>query len=141
MRLEFTIPLPPVAQKRSRSRAIQIGGKWTAMNYKAKDQRVQEDNFRALLYEHRPEKPLEGALKLWVMAFLPIPKSKSKKWKQAALDGDIRPTGKPDCSNLIKHLEDICNGIIWQDDKLIVDLYVEKYYSDRPRWVIVVEEL
>jgi Holliday junction resolvase RusA-like endonuclease len=48
-------------------------------------------------------------------------------------------TVKPDLSNLVKLLEDSCNGLLWLDDCQIVSLILDKYYveeshkNQRPR--------
>jgi Holliday junction resolvase RusA-like endonuclease len=76
--------------------------------------------------------PLDGPLILDVRMYLAVPASKPKKWREAALRGDIRPTVKPDWDNGGK-LTDALNLIVWVDDKQIVDGRVRKWYSDRPR--------
>ena len=68
--------------------------------------------------------------------FLPIPKSKSKKWRAAAMAGEIRPTTKPDTDNLVKQIKDCANGGFWDDDKQIVGLHAEKWYAEIPRWEV-----
>jgi hypothetical protein len=45
---------------------------------------------------------------------------------------------KPDLSNLIKFYEDCANGILFHDDKQIVELKSKKKYSLNPRTVITV---
>lgn len=74
---------------------------------------------------------LEGPLKVHVIAAMSIQASKPKKWRSDAAAGLIRPTKKPDLDNLAKVL-DSCNLIVWGDDAQIVDLKVEKIYSEQP---------
>jgi Holliday junction resolvase RusA-like endonuclease len=76
--------------------------------------------------------PLDGPLILDVIMYMAVPVSKPKKFRDAALRGDIRPTIKPDWDNGGK-LTDALNLIVWIDDKQIVDGRVRKFYSDRPR--------
>lgn len=76
--------------------------------------------------------PLDGPLQLDVRMYIAVPASKPKKWREAALRGEIRPTVKPDWDNGGK-LTDALNLIVWIDDKQIVDGRVRKWYSDRPR--------
>lgn len=76
--------------------------------------------------------PLDGPLQLDVRMYMAVPASKPKKWREAALRGEIRPTQKPDWDNGGK-LTDALNLIVWIDDKQIVDGRVRKWYSDRPR--------
>lgn len=79
--------------------------------------------------------PLEGPLVLDVTMYMAVPESKPRKFREAALRGDIRPTIKPDWDNGGK-LTDALNLIVWVDDKQIVDGRVRKFYSDRPRTVV-----
>lgn len=83
---------------------------------------------------------LEGALAVVVEAYMPIAVSKPKKWRAAALSGQIRPTKKPDADNIGKML-DALNLIAWADDAQIVDLRVTKWYGARPRLVVIVQPL
>ena len=136
--MKFTIVLPPQAQKRARSRAITSNGRAYAMTYKAPGQRQQENKLMALMYQHRPPQPLQGPLALGVKAYLPIPESKPKKFKAAALAGEIRPITKPDLDNVLKHFKDCCKGVFWEDDKQVVEYLpgTGKYYGYPARWEI-----
>lgn len=80
----------------------------------------------------RGDAPLLGPLRVTVTAFVSIPKSFSRKKYEAAREGDLRPTTKPDADNIAKML-DALNKIVWQDDSQIVRLVVEKFYSESPR--------
>lgn len=51
------------------------------------------------------------------------------------------PVTKPDCSNMLKAVEDGLNGIAWHDDSQIVKTYMEKIYSDTPGINIKIEEV
>jgi Holliday junction resolvase RusA-like endonuclease len=82
--------------------------------------------------------PLDEALVVDVRAYLPVPRSWSGKKQRAALGGEIRPTGRPDCDNFIKAALDACNTVVFRDDSLIVELRASKSYSDRPRLEIEV---
>lgn len=83
---------------------------------------------------------LAGPLHVRMDVYMDIPKSKPRRWREAALRGDIRPTKKPDSDNFAKML-DACNMIVWIDDSQIVDLTVSKRYSDSPRMVVEVREI
>jgi Holliday junction resolvase RusA-like endonuclease len=92
------------------------------------------------MYQAGQLAPLEGPLSLVVTAYFPVPGSWSKKQRAAALEHLIRPAKKPDADNLLKMM-DALNEVVWRDDAQIVDAQVAKFYSDRPRIVIVVEPL
>lgn len=83
---------------------------------------------------------LGGPLSVDVVAFMPIAESKPRKWKAAALAGEIRPTKKPDWDNFGKIL-DALNLVVWADDAQIVEGRVQKFYSDTPRMEIRVREI
>jgi len=139
--LKFTIPIEPRGQMRARSRAIEKSGKFLAMTYKAGKQRKEDGKLAALIYPHRPEQPFDGQIILGVKAFFEIPKSKPRKFVDAAASGEIRPTVKPDLDNVIKMLKDVCNGVFWVDDKMIVGYMpgTGKYYAAPgtvPRWEV-----
>ena len=57
--------------------------------------------------------PFTGPLAVTVEAFFPIPASWSKKRRNLALGGEIRPTVIPDWNNL-GGVTDGCNGVLWQ---------------------------
>ena len=80
-------------------------------------------------------------LRLMIDIYKPIPSSKSKKFKEAALEGSIRPITKPDVDNCCKNILDGLNKIAYFDDSQIVDLYVRKIYSNEPRVEIIIEEI
>jgi Holliday junction resolvase RusA-like endonuclease len=82
--------------------------------------------------------PLDCAVDVTILSYMPIPKSWSKKKQAAALAGTLRPTGKPDWDNMAK-MTDALNEVVWRDDGQVVDGRVRKFYSDRPRLEIVVE--
>jgi Holliday junction resolvase RusA-like endonuclease len=57
--------------------------------------------------------------------------------------GDISRdhVSKPDLSNLIKFIEDVCNGIVFGDDSQICDIKARKLYGIQPRTELTVTEL
>ena len=85
--------------------------------------------------------PLEGAIFLRVMVYRHPPASWGKVRIAAALAGQIRPTTKPDLTNLVKGIEDALNGLVWTDDARIVEQHTGKWYADRPRVEIEIKEL
>ncbi|MFA5897846.1 MAG: RusA family crossover junction endodeoxyribonuclease [Hyphomicrobium sp.] len=78
---------------------------------------------------------LDGPLVVDVLAYMPVPISKPKAWREDALAGRIAPTKKPDFDNIAK-LVDGLNMVVWVDDAQIVDGRSRKFYSDRPRFVV-----
>jgi Holliday junction resolvase RusA-like endonuclease len=84
--------------------------------------------------------PITGPLRLTVTAFMPVPASWSRKKRDAALAGAIRPTVKPDWDNIGK-MTDALKGIIWNDDTQVVDGRVVKTYDEHPRLRVEIEVL
>lgn len=85
--------------------------------------------------------PDDAMLDVRVMAYYTIPKSTSKKKRQAMLDHKVRPTKKPDFDNIGKVICDSLNGIAYRDDAQIVDAQVRKFYSDTPRVVVIITDI
>ena len=88
-----------------------------------------------------PSKPLTGPLKVTLRFYRHLQSSLTKKERALRMSGAHRPTVKPDTDNYIKSTLDGLNGLLWADDNQIVDLVASKFYSDRPRVEIEVEEL
>lgn len=80
-------------------------------------------------------------LEINVIAYFPIPQSYSKKKHSEANCGDIRPTKKPDCDNIIKIVLDALNGVAYHDDKQVVCVSCNKYYAEAGCVVIEINEL
>jgi Holliday junction resolvase RusA-like endonuclease len=51
------------------------------------------------------------------------------------------PTGRPDCTKLIRAAEDSLKGICWLDDSQIVRQFGSKDYGDRPGLTITIRPL
>ncbi|GBQ79513.1 Holliday junction resolvase RusA [Gluconacetobacter johannae DSM 13595] len=61
-----------------------------------------------------------------------VPASWSKKKRQAALDGSLRATGRPDVDNISKAALDALNGIVWRDDAQVDELHIVRRYAEAP---------
>lgn len=137
MRISIVVTGEPVAK--GRPRAAVIGGK--ARMYTPGKTRSWENDARQLArIEMGPRAPLDGPLKLSVLAVFPVPSS-WPKWKRALVESaetvhfDIRP----DIDNVCKSASDALDGIVWLDDKQIVEIIGRKVYGIRPRVEIEVE--
>ena len=85
--------------------------------------------------------PLSGPLWCSIAAYLAIPRSWPAWKRNAALEGEILPTGKPDLDNLAKAAMDACNEIVWRDDAQMTMICLTKVYSDDPRVRIEVDTI
>lgn len=84
---------------------------------------------------------LKNPIKVKIIAYYDIPKSTSKKKQKQMLDNEIFPTIKPDTDNIAKSILDSLNGIAYLDDKQVVKLIVEKYYSTSANVTVMIEEI
>lgn len=73
------------------------------------------------------------ALRVELVIYKSIPKSFSKLKRKLANEGKIYPIVKPDIDNYVKSVLDGLNGVLFMDDKQIVDFRAVKRYSDNPR--------
>ena len=85
--------------------------------------------------------PDDAMLDVRIFAYYPIPKSASKRKRQAMLEKKIRPTKKPDWDNVGKVICDSLNGIAYRDDAQVVDSMVRKFYGETPKVVVTIEEI
>lgn len=132
--INFEIPGEPVAKGTAR---VTRWGTYTPEKTVLYENWVKDCFIRA--YGHGMEL-LEGPLKMNIVAYKSIPKSKSNKVKAAMAVGHIRPTNKPDSSNIAKAVEDALNGLAYKDDSQIVDQHINKYYAEIPRVEITIQE-
>ena len=72
----------------------------------------------------------DTGLIIYISVFRAIPKSFNKRKTKEASVNYIRPTSKPDCDNIAKSICDALNGLAYPDDKQIVSLVVNKYYTE-----------
>ena len=85
--------------------------------------------------------PDDAMLDVRIFAYYPIPKSVSKRKRQAMLERKIRPTKKPDWDNEAKVICYSLNGIAYRDDAQVVDSMVRKFYGEDPKVVVTIEEI
>lgn len=81
-------------------------------------------------------------LRMDVEAQFPVPASWSRRKREMALRGEIRPSVKPDLSNILKLIEDACNRVVYRDDALIVEYgRARKVYSDQPKIIVTIQPI
>ncbi len=85
-------------------------------------------------------KRMEGAVRAEITAYYGIPKSAGNRSRADMMSGKLRPTKKPDLDNVAKIVLDSLNGVAYKDDAAVVELVVEKYYSETPRVEVRLEE-
>lgn len=85
-------------------------------------------------------KPIDGRVKVSIIAYFEVPKSTSKKKEAEMLSNSISPTKKPDIDNIVKIVLDGMNKFAFKDDTQVIKLEVEKKYAETPRISIKIEE-
>lgn len=83
---------------------------------------------------------LEGRIFVKISAYFKIPKNTSKKNTEKMLEGDFSPTKKPDIDNIVKIVLDALNKMAFKDDNQITKLEVEKFYSEKEKIFVRIEE-
>ena len=137
--IRFTIPGKPFGKQRPR--VINKGSFSTTYTPK---ETVQYESLVKLYFQQAANGERfsdDAMLDVRILAFYEIPKSTSKKKKQAMLEKKIRPTKKPDFDNIGKVICDSLNLVAYHDDSAIVDAQVRKFYSERPRVEVIIKSI
>ena len=135
MKVKFTIPGEPKGKGRHRTTK-------NGLSYTPEDTVVYENLVKTVYYQQCGRSRFEDTaqLDIRITAYFPIPKSVSKKKRDAMLAHQIRPIVKSDWDNIGKVVCDALNNIAYHDDKQVVDGQVRKFYSDNPRVVVTIQE-
>lgn len=92
---------------------------------------------------HRNGGLLEGALKLTVVFFVLRPKSHYRTGNYSAILRDNAPDfpcKKPDCTKLVRCVEDALNQVLWRDDSQVVTQSITKRYGNEPGALVRISE-
>jgi Holliday junction resolvase RusA-like endonuclease len=135
----FEVPGTP--RGKQRPRVVRQNGRTISFT---PDQTVQYENLVRWCYkttENSKRFPDDMPLKVIINAYYEIPKSASKKKRAQMLDGELRPTKKPDADNIAKIICDALNGIAYRDDAQVVTCIIQKWYSEEPSVSVEIEEI
>ncbi len=136
MEVKFVVPGPPKGKGRPRFSTVAGHAKATTPKDTVLYENLVKTEYQRQCGEARFE---DGAmLDLRVVAYYPIPSSKSKKQQRLMEAGVIRPTTKPDNDNILKIVADSLNQVAYKDDAQVVDAQIRKFYSRRPRVAVVI---
>ena len=132
MTLSLVVPGSPVGKGRARTFYHRQARRIVSMT--PHKTAAFEGYIRALFAQKYPDHvPLEGPVEMDVLIYFPIPKSASKAKARDMRWQRILPTKRPDCTNVLKAVEDALNGLAYRDDAQIVMETVIKQYDDQPR--------
>ncbi len=138
MRVRFEIPGEP--KGKGRPRFTKMGN--FVKTYTPQDT-VSYENLVKLEYQSQCKcfKFDDNAcLDMRITAYYGIPKSVSKRKREAMLSHEIRPAKKPDMDNVVKIIADSLNAIAYKDDTQVVDCMVRKFYGEDPKVVVIIQE-
>ena len=137
MVVTFTVPGEPVGK--GRPRFVRATGK----AYTPEKTANYENLVRVCYRDQVHSKPFDSGVPLHVSVDVvqQIPKSVSKKKREAMIGRKILPTKKPDCSNILKAIEDGLNGVAYADDSQIVSVKVTKCFGEYPSARVTIREV
>lgn len=78
--------------------------------------------------------PWSGPIALMLVFFMPIPKSLPKRAPQFMVK-------KPDLDKMVRSVKDALKGVMYEDDRQVVDMDTHKVYAESPGVWIQVSEL
>lgn len=139
----FEVPGAPQGKARPRFRVVKPKGKpeFVHVYTPAETMGYEKAIAWAAKAAMRGKEPMTGPVELCVTAVLPVPVSWSIKKRNAALVGDLWPTGKPDFDNIEKVVADAVKGIVWKDDSQVCTSNFRKRYGKDPGLAVEVHEL
>ena len=133
----FVVPGAPVGK--GRPRASSRGG-FVRMYTDAKTLSYEAIIAKQARYAMGTLEVLATPISMRIVALYLIPLSWSKRKQLQALNGELIP-GKPDLDNVAKAVLDAGNGVIYQDDKQVIRLVIEKRFAFEPRVEVYVHEV
>jgi len=84
--------------------------------------------------------PLETPVEVFLYIRNSVPASYSKKRTEACLSGQEKPINKTDIDNIAKAFLDGMNGIVYKDDRQVVELHAKKTYAEIAAVEVLVKE-
>ncbi len=150
MKISFFIPGEPVAQGRSRmttgKKTKIVNGKKVVIKQAGKPRMYDAPksaaykNMVSMVASQKmlDKKLIEEAVSVIITVQKSIPRSWSKKKQAKAIEGSVRPIGRPDIDNYIKAVFDGLNGVVFKDDSQVTFIGATKQYSTTPGVSVVI---
>jgi Holliday junction resolvase RusA-like endonuclease len=136
--IEFIIPGDPQGKARPR---VTVRGGYAHAYTPEKTAQYEEHIRQCYWHKYRDAyKYVDKPVRVEIIAYFSVPKNASKAVREKMLNGIIRPTKIPDLDNIGKIVLDGLQGICFENDSAVVDLHVEKFYSDVARLLVRVRE-
>ena len=133
----FTVYGEPVGK--GRPRFVRRGN--FTQTYTPQKTKTYEDEIRMMARAAMgSSEPLKTPVTVAIYIRVGIPTSYSKQKRKDALEGILKPTKKPDADNVLKCFMDAMNGIVYLDDKQVVNIHLKKVYAETPAVEIMIKE-
>jgi len=130
MRIEFFMPMIPPTATHQEKKVRMAGGR--PVFYDPPEVQAARSKLTDYLAGHRPDRPLEGGIRLLVKWCFPRGKHR---------DGEYRIT-RPDTDNLQKLLKDCMTAAgFWKDDAQVASEICEKFWAEVPGLYICLEQI
>ena len=129
-KVTFTIPGPAQAKQRPRMN-IKTGRIYTPGN---------THKYEKLVRESYGDNPCfkDQFISIKILFKFEVPKSYSKKKRDEALAGNLRPT-KGDIDNYIKSVLDGLNKVAFLDDRYICNITAEKIFAEESETIVEIK--
>lgn len=122
--LKFAVMGEPIGK--GRPRFTRTGRVYTPTKTMEYENRIKQAAWSAM--KRQSLEPTEKSVHLELAAYFPIPKSWTKKKKDQAINGVLKPN-KPDIDNILKAVLDGCNKIVYIDDAQVYSTRAKKLYQ------------
>jgi len=135
--VNFTVYGPPQGKARPRFRKI---GNFVQTYTPAKTKSYEDEIKMFAKAAMGATEPLETPVEVFLYIRNTVPASYSKKRTEACLSGQEKPINKTDIDNIAKAFLDGMNGIVYKDDRQVVELHAKKTYSEIAAVEVLVKE-
>lgn len=138
--LSFELPITPPTATAQQKKHYYNKNLGRVATYKPKNVISAENLLMTALYPHKPAYPFGGALSVSIVFYFPFRKTEKKSVIKAGLP--VPKTTKPDLDNMAKNLLDAMTKLgYWDDDALIFDLTLMKYYAPEGKIKIEIDNI
>lgn len=137
--LYFELPITPPTATAQQKKHYYNKNLGRVATYKPKNVVSAENLLMTALYVHKPASPLGGALSVSIVFYFPFKKTEKKRVIKAGLP--VPKVTKPDLDNMAKNVLDAMTKLgYWDDDALICNLNLRKYYAPQGKIAISIDK-
>jgi len=136
--VNFTVYGPPQGKARPRFRKI---GNFVQTYTPAKTKSYEDEIKMFAKAAMGATEPLETPVEVFLYIRNSVPASYSKKRTEACLSGQEKPINKTDIDNIAKAFLDGMNGIVYKDDRQVVELHAKKTYAEIAAVEVLIKEI